>query len=120
MPDKIEMNGKVLIAELSAEVKINGIWMNEETAAKQGFQLSESVAESRRITVRNDSGKTVRLGGFRWHHNGHHQDFFQAPGSSFRIDAEGWMMASPCGLKKFGDREFAYNPEYTKFAVCAP
>ena len=120
MTSKIEIDGKILIAELSAEVKINGSWLDEQTAAKQGFSLRETIGESRKISVENKSGKTVRLGGFRWHHSGHHQDFLNAPGTSFRIDAEGWMMASPCGLRKFGDREFAYNPEYTRFAVCAP
>ena len=120
MPGKLEINGKSLICELAAEVQIDGVWLNADQAAGQGFPLQESVSECRRIRVKNQSKKTVRLGGFRWHHAGHRGDFLHAPGRSFRIYAEGWMMASPCGVKKFGDREFNYDIDFMPFAICRP
>ena len=120
MPSKLEINGKSLISELAAEVQINGVWMNEQQAAENGFTLQETASDCRRIRVKNQSKKTVRLGGIRWHHSGHHDDFLHAPGRDFRICAEGWMMASPCGVKKFGDHDFNCHPGYRPFAICRP
>lgn len=121
MKHTIEIDREIFIAELSCEVRINAVWLDGETAAKQGFPLRETRKDGVcRLSVKNDSGKTAKLGGFRWRHAGHHGDFLHAPAGEFRIDAEGWMMASPCGVKRYGDRDFSYHPDYLRFAVCAP
>ncbi len=110
---------------LAPEIQIEGKWLNAAACASRGLRLTENIHAAtshleRRLRVENNSGAVFRLGGFRWHRQGHHNEFFDMPAEQLRLYLEGWTMASPCGTKRFGDRDFDFDPGYIAYAVCEP
>ena len=115
-----EREWRRLVDGLVGEVNIDGSWYGVDDARSRGFALTAALAgDARVLTVINRSGRDVRLGGFRWRASGPGGSVLPVPAERLRVYIEGWTMASPCGVRKYGDGDFRYNPEYLKFAMCA-
>ncbi|MBR0458836.1 MAG: alpha-galactosidase [Victivallales bacterium] len=65
-----------------------------------------------RFTNRSDS--PVRLKELLWHCTAQELPFLRMDKEDCSVYTEGWQMASPCGVRHYGDRDFRYNPDYLK------
>ncbi|MDD3153426.1 MAG: alpha-galactosidase [Victivallaceae bacterium] len=115
----------VILNCVKAEIGIGGKWLDATAAARAGLVISGTVwregkFELRTLTVLNQSGQSVSLDGFRWRMGASDGGFFASDGKAMRVYLEGWTMASPCGVRKYGEYDFQFNPEYLPFAVCRP
>ena len=125
MANTLKINDVTLFAALAPEVKIDGKWLPIEECAAAGLELTDAERNCdsyfwKRLTLTNRTGRELKLGGFRWRQTGAHADFLSTPGRQFRFYKGGWMMASVCGSVRYGDTDFALDPNYKRFAVSAP
>ncbi len=122
----ITLSGGALLNALQPEIEYNHEWIGAAEYEKRGLELVIREIEktektvSIRILLNNTSKETFRLGGIRLRQTGRNGDFLQADGRDLHLYLEGWSMPSPCGLRKFGDRDFQFNPEYMPVAVAEP
>ena len=109
--------------KLIPQIRIGGIYLTAEQAKASGLTLMQRVEKTARgvflrLSLTNGSGKAVRLEKFNWNYRGGQTDFLRTPG--ILAYAEGWQMASPCGVRRFGDCDYQFNPDYLKYAVADP
>lgn len=94
-----------------------------DEAARLGLELSQTITETDgttllTLTLRNHSGKSMHLDKFNWHREGNTGDFLNTPGLFLYL--EGWQMATPCGIRKFTDRDYRFDAWYMPYAVAEP
>ena len=69
------------------------------------------------LSIENRSGKPVRIHELGWSRSGAGTDFLYPGKEEIDLYVEGWQMASPSGVRHYGDRDFEFNPAYRQFAV---
>ena len=92
-------------------------------AMAEGLELSQMLIKEEdavylQLKLKNNSVENIHLDKFNWHRSGNHGDFLNRP--KLLLYLEGWQMASPCGVRKYGDFDYKYNPDYLKYAVAEP
>ncbi len=97
---------------IQAEIQIDGRWLPQENG--EGFSVELEGTDTLRAVLRNNSGKQVRFGGFRFRGF----EFPEIPGERIRVYREGWITTTPVGSKRFGDRDFNHSDGYRRFCVC--
>lgn len=108
---------------LIPQIRIENDYLNPEQAKYAGLILSQSVEKTAegiylRLSLTNQSGKTIRLEKFNWHYSDPGQNFLQTAG--IRAYLEGWQMTTPCGVRCLGDKDYQFDPDYLKYAVAEP
>lgn len=120
-----DLAGQLFNGELSVELQCNSCWIDADECSRRGLNL-ELVEERKnadcfhsiRVTVSHRGNETFRLGGIRFVSTP--EAGKQTSGRSLRLYLEGWSMPSPCGMRRYGDYDFQYNPEYLPVAVAEP
>ena len=69
------------------------------------------------LSIINLSEKPIRIHELGWSRSGVGTDFLYPGKEDIDLYVEGWQMASPSGVRHYGDRDFEFNPEYRQFAV---
>lgn len=69
------------------------------------------------LSIENRSGKPVRIHELGWSRSGAETDFLHPGKEDIDLYVEGWQMATPNGVRRYGDRDFEFNPTYLRFAV---
>ena len=108
---------------LIPQIRIGNEYLDSEQAKNAGLILSQNVEKTAegvylRLSLVNQSGKAVRLEKFNWHYSSSGRDFLQTAG--IRAYLEGWQMATPCGVRCLGDKDYQFDPDYLKYAVAEP
>ncbi|MDR0932734.1 MAG: alpha-galactosidase [Victivallales bacterium] len=124
MQFKTDLPGVLFNGTFSLELQCNGEWIDAASCQLRGllFRIEEKEKttsfQSLRILVTHRGEEAFRLGGIRLVSN-------PVPGKNvsgrdLKLYLEGWSMPSPCGMRRYGDRDFQYNPEYLKCVVAEP
>ncbi len=99
---------------LAAEVQIDGEWLSG--GSTDDFRLELFCGDTARAAVTNNSGRSARLGGFRF-------SGFEFPcrsGRDIRVFREGWCMPTPCGSRRCGESDYPVSDGYRQFCVSDP
>ncbi len=97
---------------IQAEIQINGQWLPQENS--RGFTVELQETDSIQAVLTNNSGKTVKFGGFRFRGF----EFPDVPGKHIRVYREGWTAPSPAASRRFGETDFNLSDGYRRFCVC--
>lgn len=106
----------------SVEVQYNGVWLDQAACESKGLKFTlenlENSADLQSCRIHLTAGdETFSLGGIRLVSSPAQN---QLSGKELRLYLEGWDMATPCGMRKYGDTDFILSKEYMPFAVAEP
>ncbi len=119
---KCKFSQSLFNGSFSLEVQYNGVWLGQSEWQSRGLTLTveenENSDDLQSCRIRLTAGNEMfRLGGIRLVSNPGNG---QIPGEDIRLYLEGWDMATPCGMRKYGDTDFIMSKEYLPFAVAEP
>ncbi len=97
--------------------------LNAEEAAQRGLLLEQTIEEKDgalllRLKLTNASAQAIHLDKLNWHREGDCADALNA--ADMQLYLEGWQMASPCGVRAYGDEDYKFDPWYVGYAVAEP
>lgn len=105
------------------QIVIQGRVYGIREAANAGFELDQTIEKDgdiiyMQLKLKNHSSENVRLDKFNWHRSGKHCDFLNQAG--MKLYLEGWQMASPCGVRQYGDQDYKLSSSYLNYSVAEP
>ena len=108
--------------DFSLAVQYNGTWLSKAECEAKGLQFTLETKENSSLLqsfrIRMTAGAdSFALGGIRLTTT---PAPGQLSGKDLRLYLEGWQMATPCGMRKYGDCDFIFDKNYLQFAVAEP
>ncbi|MCD7805894.1 MAG: alpha-galactosidase [Lachnospiraceae bacterium] len=108
---------------LIPQIILQGKTYTAREAELQGLELTQTAEDENgvvflKIRLENHSGRGIRLDKLNWHREENQEDFLSRPGLLLYL--EGWQMASPCGVRGYGDCDYHFGSSYLQYAVAEP